>query len=259
MCEVAMMERSMCILKDPWDVYLLECFVFALFSRSRWSDLKHLDSIWCDRHDTDQDFFGFIEARTKFHKTGSSVEKKLRFMPLVCPLAGETKTDWTQHWFEAMEEVGFDMSRRPLGAFCRAPTLAGHLGKCSLTSVEISCFLSALLNVDQSNKVSSHSLKHTSLSWCAKYGLHEDIRTLLGHHELPGKSYAVYSRDVLTRPLQQYCAMLMNMRNDFFQLGLFGCRGLVWSLEKPRQSRKRLPRLSEMQQKMRKCLWGSFR
>ena len=46
----------------------------------------------------------------------------------------------------------------------------------------------------------------------------EPSRTLLGHHELQGsKALTVYSRDMLTRPLQQYCAMLSNIRCDHFR------------------------------------------
>ena len=61
-------------------------------------------------------------------------------------------------------------------------------------------------------------MKHTTLAWCSAYGMDEPSRTLLGHHELQGsKSMAVYSRDMLTRPLQAYCAMLANIRGDHFR------------------------------------------
>lgn len=215
-CEVAMMERAMVTLSDPWDKYLLGCLLFALYSRSRWSDLQHLHNMWVERHEMEGAVFGFVEARTKFHKTGSAMEKKLRFMPLVCPLLGITDTDWTKFWFESMKLVGLDYKQQPLGALCRAPLEGGLLGMRSITSDEATQFLNKLLHTDSSNKLSSHSLKHTTLSWCSKYGLKEDSRTLLGHHELPSKSLTVYSRDVLTRPLQQYCAMLLNLRNGNF-------------------------------------------
>ena len=66
--------------------------------------------------------------------------------------------------------------------------------------------------------MTSHSLKHTTLSWCAAYGMDEPARTLLGHHELQGaKAMTVYSRDLLTRPLQLYCSMLANIRLDHFR------------------------------------------
>ena len=65
---------------------------------------------------------------------------------------------------------------------------------------------------------SSHSLKHTTLEWCSSYGIDEDARKLLGHHSLSGgKALAVYSRDLLNRPLQLYCSMLRNIRLDHFR------------------------------------------
>ena len=61
-------------------------------------------------------------------------------------------------------------------------------------------------------------LKHTTLEWCSAYGLDEDARKLLGHHSLSGgKALAVYSRDLLNRPLQLYCSMLRNIRLDHFR------------------------------------------
>lgn len=140
------------------------------------------------------------------------MEKKLRHMPLVAPVSGATNLDWTELWFNAMDAVGFLHEARPVGALCRAPLASGGLSSRSLSSEEINEFLNRVLNTDSSNRVTSHSLKHTTLSWASKYGLSEPVRTLLGHHELPGRSYAVYSRDVLTRPLQQYCSMLVNLR-----------------------------------------------
>ena len=65
--------------------------------------------------------------------------------------------------------------------------------------------------------VTGHTLKATTLSWAAKYGLDEPTRTLLGHHQLPGdKSLAAYSRDMLSRPLALYQAMLKNIRAGYF-------------------------------------------
>ena len=66
--------------------------------------------------------------------------------------------------------------------------------------------------------LSSRSLKHTTLEWASAYGIDEDARKLLGHHSLSGdKALAVYSRDLLNRPLQLYCSMLRNIRLDHFR------------------------------------------
>jgi hypothetical protein len=74
------------------------------------------------------------------------------------------------------------------------------------------------LKTADDDKLSSHSFKHTTLSWASAYGIDEPARTLLGHHELQGaKAMAVYSRDMLTRPLQLYCSMLTNIRGDHFR------------------------------------------
>ena len=56
------------------------------------------------------------------------------------------------------------------------------------------------------------------MEWCSAYGIDEDARKLLGHHSLSGgKALAVYSRDLLNRPLQLCCGMLRNIRLDHFR------------------------------------------
>ena len=216
--EVALMERGMVADIDCIDKFLLGATLFCLYSRSRWSDIQHLDSIWIDRAIHNGEIFGFIETRTVFHKTATSLKKKRIFMPIVCPILGVTAVDWTSAWFAIWDSLGLDMDATPFGALCRAPNSDGKLCKRSCTSDEISSFLNRFLRTTTDTAVSSHSLKHTTLSWCSSYGMEEPLRTLLGHHELAGaKSMAVYSRDMLTRPLQAYCAMLANIRADHFR------------------------------------------
>lgn len=66
----------------------------------------------------------------------------------------------------------------------------------------------------QFNLITQFQAYYSGLVQC----LDEPSRTLLGHHELQGsKSMAVYSRDMLTRPLQLYCSMLSNIRKDHFR------------------------------------------
>ena len=216
--EVVMMEKGMVDDIDPIDKYMLGAALFCLYSRSRWSDIQHLDTLWVDRTEHDGEIFGFIETRTVHHKTATSLKKKRVFLPIVSPILGITTTDWTEAWFAVLNDLKVCMDARPFGALCRAPTADGALCRRSVSSDEISAFLNRFLRTSADNLVSSHSLKHTTLSWCSSYGLEEPLRTLLGHHELPGsKSMAVYSRDMLTRPLQAYCAMLANIRADHFR------------------------------------------
>ena len=216
--EVATLERLMLDELNMIDKYMLGAVLFAIFSRSRWSDLQHIHRFWVDRSEFDGQIFGFIETETAHHKTATSLKKKMRFMPIVCPILGITSTDWTEQWFGTFAELQVDMASCPFGPICRAPGLDGVLGVRSCTSDEISSFINRVLNTGDSEKLTSHSLKHTTLSWSSSYGIDEPARTLLGHHTLEGtQSMAVYSRDMLTRPLQLYCSMLKNIREDHFR------------------------------------------
>ena len=214
--EVSKLERAMESDLNPIDKYLLGGVLFAIYSRSRWSDLRHVDQFWIERETFNGEPFGFVECRTKHHKTATSLLKKTRFMPLVAPLLGVTGVDWVEHWVQAMWSLGVYPEDSPFGAICKAPTPDGVLGQRSCTSEEIGTFVNGILKAEE--QVTSHSLKHTTLEWCSSYGLEEDARTLLGHHELQGsKALTVYSRDMLTRPLQLYCSMLLNIRRDLFR------------------------------------------
>ena len=216
--ELAALERAMETDLDVRDVYMLGAAIFAVLSRSRWSDLKHVHQFWVEREWYNGQLYGFVEARTQCHKTATTLVKKKLFMPLVAPLLGVTDVDWSKYWMVAMDKLGADTSTEPFGAVCRAPGHGGGLCRRSVTTQEIGVFLNGFLNTPKESQVSSHSLKHTTLSWCSSYGLDEPSRTLLGHHELEGsKALTVYSRDMLTRPLQQYCAMLANIRCDHFR------------------------------------------
>lgn len=221
--EVALMERFVCNDKNPGDVYLAGCCLFAIFSRSRWSDLQFLEQFWIDRIIMEGTPRGFVEGTAGMHKTNTNAEKKRRAMPLVAPLLGVTGLDWVPCWMEAASKLGFHPEMTPfgspVGALCRAIDNTGSVFKRPVTSTEISKFMNLILKTDSSNLVSSHSLKDTTLSWAAKFGIDEDSRTLLGHHSLEGRSRAlvVYSRDMLSRPLQLYNKMLEAIRSDLFR------------------------------------------
>ena len=164
------------------------------------------------------ELYGFAEACAKHHKTATTLTEKQLYMPLVAPVLGVTSVDWTKHWVQACDSLGVNFQDQPFGALCRAASHGGVLCKRPCTTEEIGTFLNRMLKTNVEKAITSHSLKHTTLSWCAAYGLDEPSRTLLGHHELQGaKAMTVYSRDLLTRPLQLYCSMLSNIRLDHFR------------------------------------------
>ena len=99
---------------DPIDAYMLGAIIFAILSRSRWSDLKHIHQIWIERTEYEGGLYGFVEARTKYHKTATSLAKKQLYMPLVAPVLGVTTVDWTKHWVQACESLGVSFEKENL-------------------------------------------------------------------------------------------------------------------------------------------------
>lgn len=52
------------------------------YSRSRWSDLNMVTSIYMDPEGQ------FLEVANRCHKTARGAEQKARFLPIVCPCSG---------------------------------------------------------------------------------------------------------------------------------------------------------------------------
>ena len=105
--DVVLMEKGMVEDIDPMDKYMLGpgAVLFCLYSRSRWSDIQHLDSLWVDRTEHNGEIFGCIETRTIQHKTATSLKKKRIFLPIVSHILGITAADWTEAWFAVLNDL----------------------------------------------------------------------------------------------------------------------------------------------------------
>ena len=207
--ERKMVDSSTC----DQDRFLIGGMLFTLFSRSRWSDHKHLDFLVFD---LDEKREGFIEAQTFHHKTRNTRKASKRAMPWVCPAVSLAGVDWIGAWFKAGLNLGFEWEARPLGALVLAPCETG-LTKRRCTSSEATRLLRDLLDLDDASGVSSHTLKATTLTWCGKRGLSEAECLLLGHHVTGSKSRAVYSRELLSAPLRAYTALIREICDGDFR------------------------------------------
>eukprot|EP00971_Amphidinium_carterae_P339418 6477236-Amphidinium_carterae.1 len=80
-------------------------------------------------------------------------------------------------------------------------------------------FLVLALNpCGEAQRVGTHSLKATLLSWSAKRGLSGGERRLLGQHRKPkGRSVDVYSRDQLAPALRSLQRLLREVKDALFQ------------------------------------------
>ena len=216
--EVEDLERRVLETDCPLECYYCGCLLFALFARCRWSDLACLDSLEFDYRVHETGVYGFIEGKTRVHKTGTSEEKKAMQMPLVAPMQGLLHKPWSLVWKESLEFFGLLPGGDKFGALCRPVDKAQELFKRSVISAEASGMLRFFIQEPESPEASrappktSHSLKATLLVWASRYGMDENSRTLLGHHALPGDSLACYSRDMLARPLRKLDKMLADRR-----------------------------------------------
>ena len=73
------------------------------------------------------------------------------------------------------------------------------------------------LNGDGRLEISSHSLKSTTLSWCAKYGLSGTTRSILGRHSgALADTYTIYSRDLTVAPTRELQSVIVEIAEGRF-------------------------------------------
>ena len=189
--------------------------LFVTYSRARWSDAQHANSI---EFDADAGQVQFVEVVTGLHKTMRALQHRHQFLPLVAPATGVTTQNWGALWKQVRGELGIDLEQGH--ALMPAPLEDGSPGRRPLDSQEAGRWLRALLEIDDSNmqsrKISSHSLKSTMLSYLAKRGVNMSDRLLLGYHTSPFTMGLTYSRDGMARPLQILGDMLFEIRSGIY-------------------------------------------
>eukprot|EP00435_Cladocopium_sp_Y103_P066198 s447_g28.t1 len=183
----------------------------------KWGDMSSMQSLELDVIQVGDGPFGFIEAKTRIHKTSSSEERKAMFMPYAAPIRGIGDVPWGLEWEKALTALHLLPGGTPYGPICRAPTADGNFTKRALTTAEASDMLNAFLGTERTERsTTSHSLKATTLVWAARYGMDDKCRAMLGHHALKEHSLACYSRDMLAKPLRDLSAMLLNIKSGKF-------------------------------------------
>lgn len=200
---------------DP-DAVAAGAFLFGVYSRSRYNDMAGAHDL---RLDLDGDGGGYLEACTLKSKTGGTKEKKTRFLPIVAPINGVGKCAWGVRWMERRAKSGLSSptspvvpSLKPDGTWRDTPL---HIRGASLWLLDL--LETGGAAADSLKNVGTHSMKTTTLSWAAKFGLDHDTRRLLGGHVAVGdKSMLTYSRDAMSAPLRQLERILEAVRSGAF-------------------------------------------
>ena len=192
--------------------------MFVMFSRSRWMDSQHVESVSLDLNSEGS---GFVDAVTYVTKTANTPLKKRTMLPLTAPVNGLVLCPWAQLWLDTRIEAGLP---KPCKGQPLLPCVlsSGLFGSLPLPSSEASRWLRDLLksrgeSEEEVRKVSSHSLKATLLSWVAKAGVPREARSVLGYHVVKGSETVLhYSRDEQASPLRLLVDVIDQVRSGVF-------------------------------------------
>ncbi|CAL1134654.1 unnamed protein product [Cladocopium goreaui] len=113
--EVKFIEEFLVSDLNIFDRYIAGCILFAIYSRSRWSDLAFLSDLTLDTTETELGLVGFVEGSTRFQKTSTTALKRAMQMPLVAPIRGVTERLWAVEWFDILKQVQFNLTAKPIG------------------------------------------------------------------------------------------------------------------------------------------------
>ena len=185
------------------------CLV-CIYARCRVSDLDCVhDATW----DVSEDGSGYLVLRVGWHKTSNLSQKKRVLLPLIVPLMGIDGLPFGNELWQVFSDLGILHEER-----CDKPFLCpymrdGGLARRPITTSEVSTFLQLFLASKGfavgERKITSHSLKHTGLSWVGKYGMSKEDQCILGHHSDSVRgTEAVYSYDLSIGSVQRFEVLL---------------------------------------------------
>ena len=213
--QVYKLERVAVTHPDDKIKFIAGYLCFCLYSCARFKDAMYAES-WV--LDMPSDNFGFIEARTRKHKTASL--KIATMLPLVGFARGLYTQAWGKVWFKMRDDLEKEMDDGfsvpcVLPAVLRNNTWAPR----PMTTSEGSIFLREILRNEGEvvDGISTHSLKATLLSWASKDNMSIEDRRLLGHHVDRNQiSPLTYSRDALAGPLNSLWSVICRVRSGRF-------------------------------------------
>jgi hypothetical protein len=219
MREVLILERFLHNeLEDTVDRYGAGCMLFLLYARNRVSDVRNIDCFVTDFPD-DESRDGYLEAVTQDHKNMRITISVGIPLHLVAPIYGLHMFSWGRKFVEVCNKLGLHIGESFSGKLFCAPDSTGSLVDRPATTPEVTKWLNHILAREETVPpgLTSHGLKTTLLSWCAKAGMTEEDRHILGHHSMRGKtSMVIYSRDIQAAPLRRLQANIADVRHGNF-------------------------------------------
>ena len=202
--EVALLES---MLRNE-DVHVQDRFaagamIFMVYSRARYGDTKIVSQMIPDFVETSHaSTAGYLELTSYSHK----MRRVKAALPLVAPALGVGHVAWGPclHQGGGLGRPALFLVLTDAEVRC-CPFLEATVGarsRAPLGMRRAGCEpLLRKATGEEPPKLSAHSMKSTTLAWCAKFGISRDDRLILGHHSENG-SAEVYARDVQAAPLR---------------------------------------------------------
>ena len=187
----------------------------AVYTRSRWMDMQHIDEVVMDPDPKDP---VFVKLKIREFKTRNANAWRGGIMAAVGPALGVVQGNWVKTWWELRQQLGDQFGAgAPL---MPAPDGEGTATVRPLSTGEFSKWVKMILDrnggLQKDCRISSRSCKATMLSFLAKFGAPIPDREILGGHTGRMKSVLTYSRDSLASPLRVLTSMLERIRQGSF-------------------------------------------
>ena len=164
------------------DRFAAGVFLFQIYARNRWSDIHFVKTLEFDILQLEGETRGYIEGRAKDVKQSNRRKKQTLFMPLVAPVRGvHPSVIWGTVWQSVAQQVGRDFEQDPVGPLLPAVGPDGGWLRRRVDSPEASDWLTRLLQKREPSlaRVTTHSLKHTTLGWLSKFGVYGETQIVM--------------------------------------------------------------------------------
>ncbi|CAE7541022.1 unnamed protein product, partial [Symbiodinium sp. CCMP2456] len=163
---------------------------------------------------------GFLESKVTRSKTSYNLERKTRYLAMVCPIWGLEADSWAMEWLELAGKHGPDWG--PDLPMLPSPTDGGRWQAAPMSAQAGARWLRHLLyrageDVAAVKSLGTHSLKATLLSWMAKWGASREVRAVLGYRSSASRgSEVVYGRDNVAPALRELEEMIGSVAHRRF-------------------------------------------
>ena len=215
--QVQSLEEQIYDLPDLEAVLVGFC-LYVLHGRLRWSDAQCTESE--PVLDSTESGCGYLIANLYHHKTADKNSLlRHRLLPVSCISPGLSTHCWASEWLRRRARLGLRAARGVPLMPC--PLNAGGFDTIPLDASRGAIFLREILGQlghapVLPQRIRTHSLKTTILSWMAKAASSENLRSVAGYHVGKSRSTLEYDRDSLA-PVMHHLEGLFQL----IRLGIF--------------------------------------